>query len=417
LKEKPSRDILLIATLDTKEEVVDYIRGQLAKQGKSVLLLDCSMGKKKGRLVPDVTCEEIAQRGGKDFDEVTSSDQFQAGRIMIEGVKRTVAGLFAGKKFKAALGIGGSNGTLMATAGMRELPVGVPKVMVSAMACGTAQFGPYVGTKDIMMVPSVADILGVNPISKTIFDNAVGALVGMLNQMEEASSPSQEQIALSMLGQTTPAGMAGREIIERQGYRVVAFHPNGVGGAAMEEFIGQGVFSAVWELTPHEVADDLLSKIHSAGPDRMKQAGLLGIPQVVVPGCVDFFYGTPGMPHGLASRYRDRQTYMINSEIILVKITSEEAVHVAEVLAQKMNQSKGPVTLVIPLKGISRYDRPEYPFHNPDLDGVLFGQLKKSLSPGIPVVEMDAHISEPRFGETCASILLDLLKGRKRENY
>jgi uncharacterized protein (UPF0261 family) len=335
---------------------------------------------------------------------------------MIEGVKRSVASLFAGKKFRAVFGIGGSNGTLVATAGMRELPVGVPKVMISAMACGTAQFGPYVGTKDIMMVPSVADILGVNPISKTIFDNAVGALVGMLDQAEKACSPAQEQIALSMLGQTTPAGMAGREVLEREGYRVVAFHPNGVGGAAMEEFIGQGAFSGVWELTPHEVADDLLSKIHSAGPDRMNQAARLGIPQVVVPGCIDFFYGTPDMPHGLASRYRNRQTYRINSEIILVKITPEEAVRVAEVLAQKMNQSSGPVALVIPLKGISRYDRPEYPFHNPDLDGVVFRELKKSLAPGIRVVEIEAHISEPGFGETCASILLELVKGRKEKN-
>ncbi len=416
MKEKPSRDILLIATLDTKEEVVSYLRGLLEEWGKSVLLLDCSMGKKKGGVVPDISREEIAQRGGKEYGEVTSSNQFEAGSIMIEGVKRTVADLFAEKKFRAVLGIGGSNGTLMATAGMRELPVGVPKVMISAMACGTTQFGPYVGTKDIMIVPSVADILGVNPISKTIFDNAAGALMGMLDQAKKASSHSQEQIALSMLGQTTPAGMAGREIIEKQGYQVVAFHPDGIGGAAMEEFIGQGAFSGIWELTPHEVADELLSRIHSAGPDRMKQAGLLGIPQVVVPGCIDFFYGTPGFPHGLASRYRDRQTYMINSEIILVKITPEEAVHVAEVLAQKMNQSRGPVTLVIPLKGISRYDRLEYPFYNPDIDAALFGQLKKSLTPRIRVVEIAAHISAPQFGEICASVLLDLIKGQMRTN-
>jgi len=407
---------LLIATLDTKEEVVEYIKGRLQERGKSVLLLDCSMGERRSQLVPDVTREEIARWGGRDFGEVTSSDQFQAGRIMIEGVKRTVASLFAEKKFRAALGIGGSNGTLVATAGMRELPVGVPKVMISAMACGNAEFGPYVGTKDIIMVPSVADILGVNPISKTIFDNAAGALVGMLDQVEKPCPLDQGQIALSMLGQTTPAGMAGRAVLEKQGYRVVAFHPNGVGGAAMEEFIGEGAFSGVWELTPHEVADELLSKIHSAGPDRMKQAGLLGIPQVVVPGCIDFFYGTPGVPHGLASRYRDRQTYMINSEIILVKITPEEAFRVAEVLAQKMNQSTGPVTLVIPLKGISRYDRPGYPFHNPDLDAVLFRELKKSLSPRVPVVELGAHISEPEFGEACACLLLDLLKERKTEN-
>lgn len=416
MAKKPPKDILLITTLDTKEEVAEYIKGVLEKHGKRVLLLDCSMGSRQSQLVPDVTREEIAESGGRDYRDISSFDQFQAESIMIEGVKKTVARLFAEKRFKAVIGIGGGNGTLMATAGMRELPVGVPKVMVSAMACGRAEFGPYVGTKDIMMLPSVADILGINPISKRIFDNAVGALLGMLDMIEKPSLTDQEQIALTMLGQTTPAGMAGRTILEKQGYRVVAFHPNGVGGAAMEEFIAQGALCGVWELTPHEVGDELLSKIHSAGPDRMKNAATLGIPQVVVPGCIDFFYGTPGMPHMLASRYHDRQTYMINSEVILVKLSPEEALRVADVLAQKINQSTGSVALVIPLKGISRYDRPEYTFYNPDLDAVLFKQLKKSLSSRVPVIELNAHISDPELGETCASILLDMLKERKQKN-
>lgn len=416
MKDNLPKDILLIATLDTKEEVAEYIKRLLEELGKSVLLLDCSMGNRKTKLVPDITPEEIAQAVGKDYREIISFDQFQAGRTMIEGVKKTVAKLFADKRFKAVIGVGGSNGTLMASAGMRELPVGIPKIMISAMACGRNEFGPYVGTKDIMMVPSVADILGINPISKSIFDNAVGALLGMLDRIEKRSMQPmvhEEQIALTMFGQTTPAGLAGKAVLEKENYRVVAFHPDGVGGAAMEEFISQGAFCGVWELTPYEVGDELVSKINSAGPDRMKNAGLLGIPQVVVPGCIDFFYGTPGMPHMFASRYRDRQTYRINSEVLLVKLLPEEAVMVANVLAQKINQSKGPAAVVIPQKGISRYDRPEYSFYNPDLDAVLFKQLKKSLLPRIPAVELNLHISDPEIGETCASVLLDMLKGRK----
>jgi uncharacterized protein (UPF0261 family) len=414
--EKPSRDILLITTFDTKEEVALYIKGLLEEHGKSVLLLDCSLGDRRGELIPDISREDIADSVGRNFKEISSSDQFQAESIMIGGIKEVVARLFREKRFKAVIGLGGSNGTLMATAGMQELPVGVPKIMVSAMACGRAEFGPYVGTKDIMIVPSVADILGINTISKTIFDNAVGALLGMMDLVEKVSKRDQKQIALTMLGQTTPAGLAGRAILEKEGYQVVAFHPDGVGGAAMEEFIAQGAFCAVWELTPHEVGDELLSKIHSSGPDRMKNAGLLGIPQVVVPGCVDFFYGSPGMPHMLASRYRDRQTYMVNSELILVKLSHEEVIGVAHVLAQKINQSSGPVVLVIPLKGISRYDRPEYSFYNPDLDSLLFTQLKKSVSPQVPVIELKAHISDREIGETCASILLDMLKEGKSKH-
>lgn len=414
MMKKSPKDILFIVTLDTKEDIAEYIKGLLEEHGKSVLLLDCSTGSRKSHLVPEVTRQELAESVERKYEEVSSSNQFDANTIMIKGIKKIVVELFEEKRFRAVIAVGGSNGTLIATAGMRELPVGVPKVMISAMACGRAQFGPYVGTKDIMMVPSVADILGINPISKRIFDNAVGALLGMLDVEEKPILG--EQIGLTMLGQTTPAGMAGRSIIEKQGYHVVAFHPNGVGGATMEEFIAQGTFCAVWELTPHEVGDELLSKTHTAGPDRMKNAGALGIPQVVVPGCMDFFYGSPEIPDMLLSRYPGRQTYPINDQIILVKLLPEEAIRVADVLAQKINQSKGPVSVVIPLKGISRYDDPKYPFYNPDLDAVLINQLKKSLSSRIPVVELDVHISEPELGETCASIMLDMLKGRREKN-
>ncbi len=191
---------------------------------------------------------------------------------------------------------------------------------------------------------------------------------------------------------------------------MVAFHPNGVGGAAMEEWIAQGAFVAVWELTPHEVADELLSRIHSAGPERMTQAAEMGLPQVVVPGCVDFFYGSPGPPHHLASRFPERQTYRINPQIMLVKITTDEAVRVARELAAKMNRSRGPVTLVIPLKGISRYDRPDSPFHNPVVDRTLFEEMKRHLSSKIRIVELDLHISEPLLGEACASILAEMIR-------
>lgn len=414
MKKNSPKDILLIAALDTKEEIAEYIKGRLEGCGKSVLLLDCSTGSRKNHLVPDVTRQDIAESVGRNYEEVTSANQFDANTIVIKGIKKTVVELFEEKRFRAVIAVGGSNGTLIATAGMRELPVGVPKVMISAMACGRVQFGPYVGTKDIMMVPSVADLLGINPISKRIIDNAVGALLGMLD-VEEKPIPG-EQIGLSMLGQTTPAGMAGKAVLERQGYYVVAFHPDGVGGAAMDEFIAQGTFRAVWELTPHEVGDELLSRTHTAGPNRMKSAGALGIPQVVVPACMDFFYGSPGIPDLLLSRYPGRQTYPINDQIILVKLVPEEAVRVADALAQKINESTGPVSVVIPLQGISRYDHPKYPFYNPDLDAVLIRQLKKSLSSRVPVVELDAHISNPEIGEACASILLDMLKEEKQKN-
>ncbi len=404
-------DVLLIATLDTKGEVAGYLKQALEEKGKSVLMLDCSMRGGEVCDSADITPQEVARAGGCEYGKLATLLRGSAAEVMMGGVALVVKDLYGRRRFKGVLGIGGSDGTLLATAGMKELPVGVPKLMISAMACGKQLFGSFVGTKDVTMMPSVADICGLNPISKRIFDNAVGAMVGMLGVPSRRLVETDSLVAMTMLGQTTPAAMMGKALLEKEGYQVVAFHPNGVGGKAMDEFIKQGVFQAVWELTPHEVGDEYVSGIHSAGPERMEAAGAMGIPQVVVPGCMDFFWGTPGPPDMMKSRYVSRQSYPFNPDVLLVKLVPEEIKVVARILAERINHSQGPIALVIPLQGISMFDHPGESLYNPQLEGLFFRQLKQRVSPRIELVELDAHINDPILASTCVSMLLQMLRG------
>ncbi len=403
--------MLLIATLDTKEEEAVYLKEALEKKEKSVLVLDCSMRAEKTYHSADVTPQEVARRAGCEYRKLLNLVREKAIEVMMKGIASVVKDLYHQRQFRGVLGIGGSDGTLLATSGMRELPVGVPKLMISAMACGKQVFGSFVGTKDVIMMPSVADICGINPISKRIFDNAVAAMVGMLEVCSQELVVTDSLIAMTMYGQTTPAAMMGKALLGKKGYQVVAFHPNGVGGKAMDEFIKQGVIRAVWELTPHEVGDEYVSKIHSAGPERMEAAGTLGIPQVVVPGCMDFIWGTPGPPDMIKSRYAGRQNYLFNPDVLLVKLTAEEIKLVARILAERINRSRGPIALVIPLGGISMFDHPGEALYRPELETLLFKQLKQQISSRVQLVELDAHINDPLLASTCVSLLLQMLRG------
>lgn len=405
----PNNKVLFIACLDTKEEVVRYFVDSLAQRGLEVLIADVSTGNGAPCMAAYLTKEEIAKAAGTDFDAVAAMDQYNADEVMLAGIKLCTKKLLDQNLISGALGIGGSNGTMIASAAMREMPVGMPKIIVSAMANGTNTFGQYVGSKDIVIIPSVADILTVNRISKRIFDNAIASLSAML-QVDEGGLCGAPMVGLSMLGQTTQAGMHGLPIFKRAGYDLAAFHANGSGGRALEACAKRGDFAAVWELTPHEIGDELFSKIHTAGPDRMEQAADQGIPILLVPGCVDFFYGHRRL---LGQYVSSRQTFDCNNETILIKITEQEAVQVGEVLAAKLNSARGKTAVVFPMGGISRYDRPQSPFYSPEIDRIIHDTLRERLSRRTEFLEIDAHINDPIVGRTCAEMLVNMLSNSR----
>jgi uncharacterized protein (UPF0261 family) len=307
------------------------------------------------------------------------------------------------------IGIGGAEGAVMTAAALMRLPLGAPKVVISPIASGRHEFGPLVGTRDMMVVHSVVDILGLNQISRRIFDNVAAAVAGMVEHARTSSAPESPErtVAVTMLGNTTRAVMALRDELTAAGFSTLVFHSNGVGGPAMEELAGEGHFRGVVDFTTNEVTDPLVGGIHDGGPDRLRVIGELGLPQVVVPGCIDFAVFEPSrIPPALA----DRPSYDHNPEYRLIRTTPEDMLRIAGVFAERLNQARGPVRVAIPTRGLSIPNTPDGPFWDPEADAGFRDRLRKELRADIPVSTHDCHVNDPEFGRLVARLFLDLIQ-------
>lgn len=399
--------VLIVATLDTKGDEVLYLKKGIEKSGKRVLILDCGLRGNPESVNPDITRGEVARAGGTDYKDLKKVGRSLEIETMARGVASIVRELYKERKFDGILSIGGSDGSILGTAGMRELPIGVPKLMVSARASGLVTFGDYVGARDVTIMPSVADIAGLNVITKKIFDNAIGAILGMIDTGVNAGISGNNLISMSMNGQTTACGTLGRRLLEKEGFEVITFHSRGV---IIEEFIEDNALTAVWDLAIDELTNELFSKMHAGEPDRLEAAGKKGIPQVVVPGCLDFIWGSPGPPDNLFARFKNRKRYFFNPKVVLIKLKTEEIIKAGKVLSDKLNRSIGPVAMIYPLRGISMFDKEGEGFYTPELDILLLEVLKKNLNSRINLVEVDGHINDPVFTKTCISILIEMIK-------
>ena len=401
--------IAIIATLDTKGEEVKYLKEQIEKKGKDVLVIDSGIRGTPEAVEPDISREAVAKAAGSSIEELQEKDRGPAIGKMMEGIRKVVREAYEKGEFQGIMSIGGGDGSLLASAGMRELPIGVPKFILTPIAEGKETFGTYVGTKDIIMMHSVVDILGINEVSKKIFDIAVGAIVGMVdvNVSPEVKLMGKKLIATTMYGNTTPAVMKAKNLLEEKGYEVVVFHPNGTGGRAMEELIEQGFFTAVLDMTTHEVTDELFGGLHAGGPHRLEVAGKKGVPQVVVPGCVDFILGGP--LNSLPAKYKKRKIYPFNPAATLVRASKKEMRTIAKVMADKLNKTVGPTTVLIPLDGFSMYCHEGEALYDPETDKVFIETLKEHLKPQIKVEEVNAHINDPVFAEKAVFILTGMI--------
>ncbi len=309
------------------------------------------------------------------------------------------------------LSMGGSGGTSIATAAMRTLPVGVPKVMVSTV--GGGDVSAYAGTKDITFMPSVVDVAGINRISRTIYTNAAGAISGMVSMEAPQTQRDAPLIVASYLGNTTAAVDHARILLEEAGYEVLVFHATGTGGRAMEGLITDGYITASLDITTTELADEVCGGVLSAGPQRCLAAAHAGIPTVLVPGCVDManFWGIDTVPE----TYRGRKLYRWNPNVTLMRTSVEENVAIGAMIARAANESRGPVAVLIPLKGVSMLDSPGGEFWDPDADQACFATIRKNLRPDIPYIEIDANINDPAFSGQVARTLLDLIAQSRQE--
>jgi uncharacterized protein (UPF0261 family) len=328
--------------------------------------------------------------------------------LMREGVRAVVVRLFADGRVHGVLCLGGAEGGLLGAAAMQALPVGVPKLLVSPCASGRRRFGDFVGESDVCVMHSVVDILGLNGISRPIFDNAAAAMAGMVNDAGSALGTFGEHcVGITMLGQTTPGVMRLREALMRAGHEPVIFHANGVGGPAMEHLCEEGALQGVIDYTLSELANSLMDGIHATGPDRLRVAGRLGLPQVVVPGCVDFF--NQGPMDSVPARYASRKRYFHNPVATLVRLDRDEEARLGALIAERLNEAVGPVRVVAPTRGFSLADAEGGDLWDPVADGAFLDALSGALRPDITFEPVDAHVDDHEFADVVAERYLSLV--------
>ena len=327
---------------------------------------------------------------------------------MREAIKKLTVELYNEGKIDALVSMGGAEGAVMGAAAMMQLPVGVPKVLISPIASGKHYFDPLVGTKDIMVVHSVVDILGLNPIACTVFDNAAAAVKGLVENGHELPEPDPDEkyVAVTMLGNTTKAVEAVKSRLAEDGYEAVIFHSNGVGGPAMEELAKENQFVGVIDFTTNEVNDPLVGGIHDGGPDRLKVIGRLGLPQVVVPGCIDFSVFHSG---AVPEQLEDRPVYDHNPEYTLVRTSHEEMVQLGHLFADRLNPAEGPVRVAVPTEGLSIPNEPGGVFWNPESDRAFLETLREDIRPDIPVQTYEHHVNDPYFGTQVAELFINMM--------
>jgi len=399
------RSILVIGTFDTKAEELNFIKDQISARGLRVRTLDAGVLEPSPPNV-DISNEGVAAAGGQPLPElVRLRDRGQAVANMAKGAARITRELYDSAEISAVISLGGGSGTVIGTAAMRTLPLGIPKVMVSSMTSGNIR--PYVGTADITMMASVVDISGLNRISRRVLRNAAAAVCGMVEGGEDLVAAELPLIATTMFGVTTPCVMEAKRTLEEKGYEVLVFHANGPGGMAMEQLIGEGHLQAVLDITTTELPDELCGGKGSAGPHRLEKAGEMGIPQVVVPGAMDM---VNYFPDAIPPQFRNRLLYMHNPATSLMRTNAEENRQLGEIMAQKLSRSKGPVAVYIPLRGFSAVDAAGQPFFDPDADRAFVEALRSNLPSRIPVIAMEAHINDPSFAREIAQALLKLLR-------
>ena len=400
------KTIAIVGALDTKGDEILFVRDEIERYGKRALIIDIGI---VGTIPfePAISRTEVAEAAGTTIEFLKeANDRGLAVKTMESGVALIVRRLHEAEKFDGIIGLGGSAGTVIATSAMRVLPIGIPKVMVSTVASG--DMTNYVGHKDIVIIPSIVDIAGINRISRTIFVNAVAAVIGMV-EADVRESDDNPLIAASMFGNTTEAVDKARAIMGNQGYEVLVFHSTGAGGRAMESLIAEGQIEGVLDITITEWADELVGGVLTAGPSRLDAAGQRGIPQIIVPGCLDMvnFWAPDTVP----DKFRNRKLYNWNPNITLMRTNIEENKHLGKIIAEKANSSRGPVSIFLPLRGLSILDSPGNKFWWPEANQALFDSIKTNVLKSISVIEMDFNINDSPFVEAVTSQLLLNLSG------
>ena len=402
------KTIAIAGTFDTKGTEFLYVKGLVEELGLKAYMIHT------GVFAPlfdvDVTNAEIAAAAGYDIEAIVArKDRAMATEALSKGMEALIPVLYQQGKFDGILSFGGSGGTSMVTPAMRALPIGVPKVMVSTMASGNVS--QYVGTSDIIMMPSIVDVAGLNKISKTIFRNAVLAVAGMVGLSEKLKPDTEEAkplVAATMFGVTTPCVNQAKAILEENGYEVLVFHATGTGGQTMESLIDAGFFAGVLDLTTTEWCDEVVGGVLSAGPHRCEAAIRNKVPQVVSVGACDMVNFGP--MDTVPAQFLGRNLYKHNPTVTLMRTTKEENAEMGRRMAEKWDQAEADMELLLPLKGVSMIDAEGQPFDGPEERAVLYETLEKNISnPHVKITKLDCNINDSEFAAAAAEKLMKLM--------
>ena len=398
--------IVVLGTFDTKGPEHAFLAARIRDLGHDPLLVDAG-GFDTVHLAADVTRERVAAEAGLDLAALRrQADRGAMVTAMAAAAAKVVRRLHGEGRLAGIVSMGGSGGTAIGTAAMRALPLGVPKVMVSTLASGNV--APYLDVSDIVMMPAVSDVAGINAFTRGQFTRAAAVVCALVDASaclaRSAGTDSKPLVVASMFGNTTPCVERARGLLEAAGRDVVVFHATGTGGRTMESFIESGIVSGVLDVTTTEWADEFVGGILGAGPDRLSAAARRGVPAVIAPGCLDMV--NFGAPETVPDSFADRRFHRHNAQVTLMRTTPEECRGLGRILAEKVNASVGPATVLLPLRGISLISVEGQPFHDAAADDALFSAIRKWLSPGIPLVELDCAINDPAFADACVERLI-----------
>jgi uncharacterized protein (UPF0261 family) len=401
------KNVIVVGTFDTKGHEFEFVKDLIEKQGLTTTTINCGVIGEP-LFVPDVLSETVAISGGSTLEKLKEKNDRGLGiDIMMAGAAKIIKELYDDHKVDGVISLGGSAGTTIGTYVMRQLPVGVPKIMVSTVASGDTR--AYVGEKDITMMYSVVDIAGINSISNQILANAANAIAGMASFDVPVLLESKPLLAASMFGVTTPCVTMAREYLEEKGYEVLVFHATGAGGMALESLVEAGFIKGVLDVTTTEWCDEVAGGVFSAGPTRLEAAAKAGIPEVVSVGALDMV--NFGAIETIPEKYKNRKLYKHNATVTLMRTSIEECSEMGKIIASKLNMAqKEKVALFIPLKGVSAIDVEGAPFYGPEEDAELFKQLKENMNSNVELIEMNTDLNNEKFAIAMAKKLIEMVE-------
>ena len=402
------KTIVVLATLDTKGREAHFLREQIEKFGDKALVVDTGVTGTPGTH-PDVTREQVAEAGGMSLAKILEHPSRDiAAPVMAEGATKIISQLAEEGKIHGIVAMGGTQGTTLSTHVMRALPYGFPKVMVSTMASGNV--APWVDIRDITMMFSVTDIMGLNPVMRKILANAAGAVCGMAGVDVKLERKEKPLVAITTVGITTQGAMKAAEVLEAAGYETITFHAIGPGGRAMEQMMKEGLIGAVLDYSTIEVSNEMYHAMLAGGPDRLTTAGKLGLPQVLCPGAIEVL--VYGEPETVPPPYNTRTLIRHSPQITDVRLNKAEMIEVGKEVARRLQNTRNEAVFMIPTAGYDSYAVEGMGFYDPPADAAFLEELKKGLPKNIRLVERNTHIEDPAFAVEAAQTLIKLIQAR-----